>query len=105
VPDVRKEVLNESEKESQQAVRVVQTEMESALAANKEILGRGSPEGREKVFEGRTEKLEKELEKMQEAKADLEAMQVATGGATSFGADGNNKKVCIGGEAPRKEKQ
>jgi hypothetical protein len=27
VPDVRKEVLNESEKEAQQAVRVVQTEM------------------------------------------------------------------------------
>jgi hypothetical protein len=37
VPDMRKEVLSESEKAAQQAVRVVQTEMES-------VLGRGSPE-------------------------------------------------------------
>jgi len=56
VPDVRKEVLNESEKEAQQAVRVVQTEMKSVLAVNKEILGRGSPEECEKIFDERMEK-------------------------------------------------
>ena len=56
VPAVRKEALNESEKEAQQAVRVVQTEMESVQAVNKEILGRGSPEECEKVFDGEIEK-------------------------------------------------
>jgi hypothetical protein len=77
VPAVRKEALNESEKEAQQAVRVVQTEMESVQAVNKEILGRGSPEECEKVFDGRLKKLEMELEETMVAKEEVEAMQVA----------------------------
>ena len=104
VPDVRKEVLNESEKEAQQAVRVVQTEMKSVLAVNKEILGRGSPEECEKIFDERMEKLEKELEERQEAKTDVEAIQEAIERITSFSIV-DNKKVYIGGEAQRKEKQ
>ena len=104
VPEVRKEVLNESEKEAQQAVRLVQTEMESVLAVNKEILGRGSPEECEKVFDERMEKLEKELQERQNAKTDVEAIQVAIEGITSFRIV-NNKKVYIGGESQRKEKQ
>ena len=104
VPDVRKEVLNESEKEAQQAVRVVQTEMKSVLAVNKEILGRGSPEECEKIFDERMEKLEKELEERQEAKTDVEAIQEAIERVTSFSIV-DNKKVYIGGEAQRKEKQ
>ena len=104
VPDVRKEVLNESEKEAQQAVRVVQTEMKSVLAVNKEILGRGSPEECEKIFDERMGKLEKELEERQEAKTDVEAIQEAIERVTSFSIV-DNKKVYIGGEAQRKEKQ
>jgi hypothetical protein len=50
------------------------------------------------------EKLEKELEERQEAKADVEATQVAIEGITSFSVV-DNKKVYVGGEAQRKEKQ
>ena len=94
MPDVRKEVLSESEKEAQQAVRVVQTEMGSVLAVNKEILGKGSPGTCENFFDERAEKLEKELEERQEAKKNVEAMQEAIEGITPFSIV-DNKKVYI----------
>jgi hypothetical protein len=50
------------------------------------------------------EKLEKELEERQEAKADVEAIQEVIEGITSFSIV-DNKKFYIGGEAQRKEKQ
>ena len=105
VPAVRKEALNESEKEAQQAVRVVQTAMESVQAVNKEILGRGSPEECEKVFDGRLKKLEIELEEMMVAKEEVAAIQVAVERVTSFKVGVDGKREYIGDASLRKEKQ
>jgi hypothetical protein len=79
--------------------------MESVQAVNKEILGRGSPEEREKVFDERLKKLEIELEEMTVAKEEVAATQVAVEKVTSFRVGVDGKREHVGDESLRKEKQ
>ena len=56
VPKVREEVIKESELEVQEALENVKNEMNSVKEANREIMGRGSPEECKELFIKRMER-------------------------------------------------
>ena len=104
VPKVREEVIKESELEVQEALENVKNEMNSVKEANREIMGRGSPEECKELFINRMESLKKELLEKQTLVLQVDAIQLEIDSKTSFVTNSDGTLKYVSDENHRKEK-